>query len=92
MKMNSKGQALVEFALAALVFFAVLFAIIDLGMMFYVNLTMQHAVREGTRFAITGQPAPAVGSPPPTGAERKAAMIQTMKNSSVGLYDKNLNA
>jgi Flp pilus assembly protein TadG len=55
--MNKKGQAIVEFALTAVVLFMLLFAIIDLGMMFYVNLTMQHAVRVGTRSAIVGQPA-----------------------------------
>jgi len=54
---NEKGQAIVEFALAAVVLFMLLFAIIDLGMMFYVNLTIQHAVRVGTRSAIIGQPA-----------------------------------
>jgi Flp pilus assembly protein TadG len=54
---NEKGQAMVEFALSALVLFMLLFAIIDLGMMFYVNLTLQHAVRVGTRNAIIGQSA-----------------------------------
>ena len=55
--MDRKGQVAVEFALAVLVLFTVLFAVIDLGMMFYVNLTLQHAVRVGTRNAIIGQSA-----------------------------------
>ena len=78
--MNEKGQTMVEFALTALVLFTLLFAIIDLAMMFYVNLTMQHAVREGTRYAITGQT---------TGANGRAALIQNIKDASNGLYDQN---
>jgi Flp pilus assembly protein TadG len=80
---NNNGQAIVEFALAALIFFSLLFAIIDLCIMFYVNLTMQHAVREGTRYAITGQSN--------LGTDRRSALIARIRNSSNGLYDKNVN-
>lgn len=83
---NMNGQAIVEFALVAMVFFVMLFAIMDLAIMLYVNLTMQHAVREGTRLAITGQPGSTA-----TGAQRWDAMKQKIKDSSMGLYDKNLN-
>jgi Flp pilus assembly protein TadG len=80
---NKNGQALVEFALMAMLFFLILFAIVDFGVMFYVNLTMQHAVREGTRYAVTGQS--------DLGADRRSALLQKIKNSSNGLYDKNLH-
>ena len=56
-----------EFALVALLLFGILFTIIDLGIMFYVNLTMQHAVREGTRYAVTGQ----MGGQPKIGYDTK---------------------
>jgi len=79
--MDEKGQALVEFALTALVLISVLFAIIDLAMMFYVNLTMQHAVREGARYIITGQTG--------TSSDRRSALIQKIKDTSCGLYNKN---
>jgi Flp pilus assembly protein TadG len=82
MRLNNHGQSLVEFALAGLVFFSLLFAVIDLGFMFYANLTMQHAVREGTRYAVTGQST--------LGPDRRSALIQLIKKSSNGLYDKNL--
>ena len=72
-----------EFALVALLLFALLFTIMDLGIMFYVNLTMQHAVREGTRYAVTGQSN--------LGTDRRSALIQKIRDSSVGLYDKNLH-
>jgi hypothetical protein len=52
---NEKGSSAVEFTLAAILFFAVLFSIVEYAIMAYVNLTMQHAVREGTRFVVTGQ-------------------------------------
>jgi len=83
MKLNSHGQSLIEFALAGMVFFSLLFGVLDLGIMLYANLTMQHAVREGTRFAITGQLAP-------LGSDRRSQLIKKIKDSSNGLYDKNL--
>jgi Flp pilus assembly protein TadG len=78
-----KGQTTVEFALAAIILLALLFAIIDLSMMFFVNLTMQHAVREGVRYAITGRSN--------LGADRRAALIAKIKEQSMGLYDRNLH-
>jgi Flp pilus assembly protein TadG len=83
MRINKNGQALVEFALVVLLLFGILFTIMDLGIMFYVNLTMQHAVREGLRYAVTGRS--------DLGADRRSALIQKIKNSSNGLYDKNLH-
>jgi Flp pilus assembly protein TadG len=79
--MGKKGQATVEFALAAVVLFPLLFVIIELALMFYVNLTMQHAVREGTRYSITGQTG---GS-----SSRRAALIKKIQDASNGLYAKN---
>lgn len=79
--MNRKGQTTVEFALTALVLFALLFAIIDFAVMFFVNLTMQHAVREGARYAITGQ-----GK---NGADRRKNMVDRIRACSYGLYDRN---
>ena len=79
------GQATVELALATVLLFGLLFAIIDLGVLFFVNLTMQSAVRAGTRYAVTGQ-----SNLDPNG-NRMAALIQAIKNNSYGLYDKNLH-
>lgn len=83
MRAKKNGQTTVEFALAALLFFSMLFAIVDFAFLFYVNLTMQHAVREGTRYAVTGQST--------LGPDRRSALIQKIKDSSNGLYDKNLH-
>ena len=61
--------------------FGLLFAIMDFGVMLYVNLTMQNAVRCGTRYAVTGQSG--------LGTDRLSALIQEIRNMSNGLYDKN---
>ena len=51
--------------------------------MFWVNLTMQYAVREGARYSITGQS----GLDPATlNKQRYLAVIQRIKDSSMGLY------
>lgn len=80
---NNNGQALVEFALVAPLFFILIFAIMDIGVMFFVNLTMQQAVRLGTRYAITGRS--------DLGRDRRSALIQMVRNKSYGLYDKNVH-
>ena len=48
---SERGQTLVEFALIAPVFFILLFGIIDFGMALDHRITLQHAVREGARYA-----------------------------------------
>lgn len=53
-----KGQSLVEFAMVAPIFFVFLFAILDFGRLFFTQMTMQHALREAGRFAVTGRHLP----------------------------------
>lgn len=50
-----RGQAGVEFACAAMVFFIVVVGIFDMARLFQSWLTVQHAAREGARYAITGR-------------------------------------
>lgn len=78
-----KGAAVVELALLAPLFFFLIFIIVELGILFWVNLTMQYAVREGARYAITGQ-----NNLDPNAAnqQRYLAVIQKIKDSSMGLY------
>ena len=49
---RSRGQALVEFALVAPIFFLLLFGIIDFGRYIYYVQILNNAAREGTRYAI----------------------------------------
>lgn len=79
---GNKGQTMVEFALAAVLFIGLLFVILDVALLFWVNMTMQHAVREGTRYAVTGR----VDASP----DWRTALTAKIREQSMGLYDKNL--
>jgi len=45
---------LVEFALVVPLFFILVFGIFDFGRLFYTQLTLQNALRQAGRFAVTG--------------------------------------
>ena len=62
---RSRGQALVEFALVAPIFFLMLFAIIDFGRFIYYVQILNNAAREGARYAIVHGSASLNGSGPP---------------------------
>lgn len=52
---RQKGAELVEASLIAVPVLAVTFLLVDLSMVVYLRSTFQHAVREGVRYAVTGQ-------------------------------------
>ncbi|HID52983.1 MAG TPA: hypothetical protein EYP41_13250 [Anaerolineae bacterium] len=52
---KSKGQALVEFALIISVLLMMMFLIIESGRILWAWNTVQHAAREGARYAVTGK-------------------------------------
>jgi hypothetical protein len=76
------GQALVEFALIAPLFFVLLFGIVEAGRFIFYYETLNNATREGARYAIvngantlgcpTGPPAPGTSACDPTGEDVKA--------------------
>jgi len=80
---RQSGATVVEMAIIAPVFLLMLLALIEFSLMFFTTLTMQYAVREGARFAVTGQT-----SLDTSASQRYAAIIQNMKNNSLGMYDK----
>ena len=49
------GQSMVKFAMVVPLFFLLIFGIIDIGRVFYVEMTLQNAVRQAGRYAVTGQ-------------------------------------
>jgi Flp pilus assembly protein TadG len=55
---STAGSSLLEFALVVPVFLLLLFAIIDFARLFYVEATLQNAVRQAGRYAITGNHLP----------------------------------
>jgi hypothetical protein len=51
---QESGQSMLEFAITASLFFLLFFAVIDLGFVFFARVTLQNAVRQAGRYAITG--------------------------------------
>uniref|UniRef100_C6E409 TadE family protein n=1 Tax=Geobacter sp. (strain M21) TaxID=443144 RepID=C6E409_GEOSM len=77
--MDRKGQSTVEFALTAGILLLLLMVLVDFSVMLYVNLTMQHAVWQATRSAVTRK----------GGGDPRGVLIREIKANSIGLYDKN---
>jgi Flp pilus assembly protein TadG len=79
---QKKGQTTVEFALViVLVFLPIVMVTIDFGILFFVNQTIQHAVRDGARYAVTGRNQP--------GLDLRTSMEAKIREQSMGLFDKN---
>ena len=94
---NKKGAAVVEFAIAGLLFFTVLFSIVDWALLSFINLTMQHAVREGTRYVVTGQDGlggtwDATPDSRYLYDDRFRAMVEKIKSQSMGFFDQVLDS
>lgn len=73
---QGRGGTLVEFALVAPVVLLLFATTLELALLFWVSLTMQHAVREGARLAVTGA----------GGGMREALVMQRINEQSMGLY------
>jgi Flp pilus assembly protein TadG len=70
-----RGTAILELAMVAPLFFLLCAGIIDFGRLFFVQMTMQDALRQAARYASTGQHLS--GSDPNTGqAYTRVASIQ----------------
>lgn len=61
---DGRGSAAVEFALVAPVFFALLFAILEAGIMFLAGQVLQTVAQESARMILTGQAQTASYTPP----------------------------
>jgi len=86
LKPNAKGVATVEFAFTALILLVLIMAIVDFSYIFFVNLTMQHAVRDGARYAATGQSNLDL-DPQGTAQDRCDAAVVRIKAASMGFFD-----
>jgi TadE-like protein len=79
---DRRGQALVEFAVVAPLFFFMLFAIIDFGRYVYYVQILNNAAREGARYAIVNGDA----SFTPVGPAADDPKVETVvKNYAVGV-------
>lgn len=81
---GTAGATLVEFALVAPAFLLLLFGIVEFGLLFWTTLTMQHAVREGARYAISGQ---RDLDPDAGNRQRYRAVMAKVRDDAMGLYD-----
>lgn len=72
------GNSMVEFALVAPLFFLLVFGVLDYGRLFYEQETLQYAMRQAGRFAVTGQN---------SGTNRVTAIIQVAENAAAGLIN-----
>jgi Flp pilus assembly protein TadG len=81
---GERGSAFVEFALVAPILLLLMFGVLDFGRLFFTQLTLQHALREAGRFAVTGNklPSPGGGS---SKMSRVASIKQIAQQSAAGL-------
>jgi Flp pilus assembly protein TadG len=80
----TKGQAMVEFAMVAPLFFFLIFAIFDFGRLFFVQSNLEQAVFEAGRYASTGNHLPNPSSPGQT-LSRVASITQIAQQAADGL-------
>lgn len=78
-----RGAIIVEFALVAPLLLLLIMAIMDLSTMMWVNLSMQHAVREAGRYALTMR-----NDGYTSAGARQMQVVQVIKENSMGMYDK----
>ena len=57
---SERGSFLIEASLTAILYFGLLFLLIDLSLALFFKATLQQAVREGVRFAVTERNLPSV--------------------------------
>lgn len=75
-----RGQALVEFTLCAMVFFALVLGVVESARLFQSWTTVQHAAREAARYAVTGRE-----DCDGMAADREDCIIDTAKKATTGL-------
>lgn len=83
-KKRSGGNALIEVAFTMLPTFALIFAFIDFGFMLFRWTTLQNAVREGCRYAITFQTA-LDGAGHPTNTNQDDAIKAVVQRYAMGM-------
>ena len=83
---NDSGQALVEVAISLSIFLLLAMGTIDFAFMFNNKLTLQNAVRQAGRYAITGN---CIQGANGCSLSRYNSIIQTLENASDGLINAN---
>jgi Flp pilus assembly protein TadG len=76
---RQRGSAVVEMAIIAPVAFLLLIGVIEFSLVFFTTLTMQYAVREGARYAITGRTE--------TNTSQLTSVMNVIRTNSAGYLD-----
>jgi len=71
---NQKGTSMAEFAVVALVFFMIIFGIIEFGRLLYTHNALTDAARRGARYAVLHRQVPALGEPDPITCVKNVAI------------------
>jgi hypothetical protein len=82
--LRQRGVETVELAIILPVFLLLLFAILDFSRLFFTEITLQHAMREGGRFGVTGQRLPDPDDPD-TLQSRVDSIKQVVEEAAVGI-------
>jgi TadE-like protein len=83
-KNHDSGLALIETAISLLVFLLLVMGTMDFGFLFSTKLTLQNAVRQAGRYAITGQCITGSGG---CSESRYNSIIQTLEGASDGILN-----
>jgi hypothetical protein len=86
-KANDSGQTLVEVAISMALFLLMVLAIVDFGYIISTKVTLQNAVRQAGRYAITGQCM--MGSNGSCSLTRYNSIVQVLEGTSLGLVNIN---
>ena len=79
-----RGQSLVEFAIMTPIFFLAIFGVLEIGRLLLTQMTLQHALREAGRFAVTGQHLVDPAHPGNT-LSRIDSITQVARNTAAGV-------
>lgn len=82
-KTNDSGQTMLEVAISLSLFLLLVLATIDFGYLYSTKVTLQNAVRQGGRYAVTGQCI--TGTDGTCSQSRYNSIVQTVKTASLGM-------
>jgi Flp pilus assembly protein TadG len=85
-----RGQTLLEFALVAPLFFILVCGLMDFGHLLYLQMTLQDAVQQAGRYAVTGNHQPNPNNPGQN-LSRVNSIIQIAEQAAPGVNVSNIS-
>jgi Flp pilus assembly protein TadG len=81
---GTRAEGLVEFAVVVPLFFLLMFGIIDMGHLYFVQVTLENALRQAGRYAVTGAHLPDPNNPAQN-LSRVDSITRVAKKAATGL-------